>query len=241
MFDLSPISALTFDCYGTLVDWETGILQTVRGVCLTHGVPAPAEGELLNLYADLEMQAECGGYRAYREVLASVMEQLARQCGVKHLIEGEREALSASLPRWPVFPDTPEFLRRARAKYKLAICSNIDNDLFEGTRVKLGAPIDHVITAQACGSYKPNPRHFRLALAMLKLPAKRVLHVAESRRHDIEPAKALGFQTAWVNRHKGRPGQSASGSGNAVADLEVGSLDELADVLNLVPIESGRS
>src|SRR4051812_18177525 len=199
MLDLSQISALTFDCYGTLVDWETGILRTLRAVCLSHAAPVPQDASLLALYAELEMQAECGGYRSYREVLASVMEGIARRCGVPHLTEHERDALAESLPRWPVFRDTPGFLQRARQKHKLAICSNIDDDLFEPTPPHLGAPIAHVITAQACGSYKPVPRHFHQALARLKLPAGRVLHVAESRRHDIEPAQRLGFQTAWVN------------------------------------------
>jgi 2-haloacid dehalogenase len=233
MLDFSRISALTFDCYGTLVDWETGILGAVRGVCLAHAVKTPEDGQLISLYAELEMQAEAGGYRPYREVLASVLEQMARRCGVRSLLEGERDALAESLPRWPVFADTPEFLRRARGRYALAICSNIDDDLFEGTRPKLGAPIDHVITAQFCGSYKPRVRHFHEALKRLGLPAERVLHVAESRRHDIEPASRLGFRTVWVNRHQSRGGASASGVGEGVADLEVGSLAELGEVMGL--------
>jgi 2-haloacid dehalogenase len=241
LLDLPPISALTFDCYGTLVDWETGILTAVKDVLSRHGVELPSDDQLLQLYAELELEAESGRYKPYREVLASVMDGVARRCGIPRLSDAERNALAESLPRWPVFPDTAPFLRRAARTYKLAICSNIDGDLFEGTRKSLGTRLDHAITAQSCGSYKPNPRHFHVALALLGLPPGRVLHVAESRRHDIEPAKALGFQTVWVNRHRGRAGQSASGSGDAVADLEVGNLDELADVLKLAPVESRRS
>src|SRR4051812_7355324 len=93
VLDLSQIAALTFDCYGTLVDWETGILKTVRGVLLTHNKPAPSDDQLLKMYADLELQAECGGYRSYRQVLASVLDGIAASCGIRSLPDQDRDAL----------------------------------------------------------------------------------------------------------------------------------------------------
>jgi 2-haloacid dehalogenase len=229
--DPTQISALTFDCYGTLVDWETGILATLKDVLSRHDVEPPPDSDLLTMYAEVEARQEEGDYQPYRDVLACVMISIASDCGVSNLPEDDQDELAESLPRWPVFPDTTPFLRAAASKFKLCICSNIDDDLFEGTRRALGAPVDFVVTAERCGSYKPNPRHFELALDILQLPSGRVLHVAESRRHDIEPAKKLGFQTCWVNRHKARPGPSASGQGHATPDLEVASLAELGERL----------
>ena len=231
MLDASDIAALTFDCYGTLVDWEAGILGAVGAVFRRHGVAAPAPGELLSLYAELEAEHEAE-YRPYREVLARTMTGIAERYGVR-LDAGEEHVLAETLAGWPVFPDTRPFLEAAGRKYTLCVCSNIDDDLWRGTQQALGARLDWVVTAEYCRSYKPDPRHFRVALALLDLPPSRVLHVAESRRHDIGPAKGLGFRTAWVNRHRGRPGPSASGAGDATPDLEVGSLKELAGVLGL--------
>lgn len=233
MLDPSQISALTFDCYGTLVDWETGILATLKQVLSRHDAQPPGDSDLLSMYAQIEARQEEGDYQPYRDVLACVLISIASRCGVSDLPEHEQDELAESLPRWPVFPDTAPFLRRAAGTYKLCVCSNIDEDLFEGTRKALGAPIDLVVTAERCRSYKPNPRHFQLALELLALPPHRVLHIAESRRHDIAPAKALGLRTAWVNRHKHRPGPSASGEGDATPDVEVASLDELAALLRL--------
>jgi 2-haloacid dehalogenase len=231
LLDLPQISALTFDCYGTLVDWETGILATLKQLLARHGVQPPGDSDLLSMYAQIEARQEEGEYQPYRDVLACVLISIASQCGITNLPEHEQDELAESLPRWPPFPDTAPFLRRAASTYKLCICSNIDDDLFEGTRRALGVPIDFVVTAQRCRSYKPNPRHFQLALELLQLPPDRILHIAESRRHDIEPAKKLGFQTAWVNRHKARPGPSASGHADATPDLEVASLTELGALL----------
>lgn len=112
------------------------------------------------------------------------------------------------------------------------ICSNIDDDLFEPTRQWLGTPFEWVVTAQYCRSYKPNPRHFRVALALLDLPASRVLHVAESRYHDIAPARAMGMTSVWINRHSTRPGSSASGSADAVPDVTLPDMASLASLLN---------
>lgn len=225
-----PISALTFDCYGTLIDWESGILGCVKGVLGGHGVDPPPDAELLRLYAAQESQHEAGEYLPYREVLARTLEGIAEHCGVA-LGKGERGALAESVAGWPVFADTRPFLAAAASRFTLCICSNIDDDLWRGTHRALGVPLDRVVTAEFCRSYKPDPRHFRVALALLDLPPSRVLHIAESRRHDIAPAKALGFQTVWVNRHRGRP--SASGAADAVPDLEVGGLDELMPILQL--------
>ncbi|HYE61037.1 MAG TPA: HAD-IA family hydrolase [Phycisphaerales bacterium] len=225
MLSLPDIRALTFDCYGTLIDWETGILTTLRPL-----FPAASDADLLTLYAHHEAAEEAGSYKPYHEVLANVLSAIAAH--YKHTLT-DNHVLADSLPSWPVFPDTRPFLTAAAQRYTLCVCSNIDDDLWAGTHHAINVPIDRVVTAQYCRSYKPDPRHFRVALALLDLEPHQVLHVAESRRHDIAPAKALGFQTAWVNRHKHRPGPSASGHADAVPDLEIASLDELAGILGL--------
>jgi 2-haloacid dehalogenase len=235
VLDIPAISALTFDCYGTLVDWETGILTTVKEVLQRNGGQAPSGEELLRMYAEWEAWHESDKYLSYRDVLSLTLMAIARRCGVPELPAQDQNALTESLPRWPIFHDARSFLTSARFHYPHppCICSNIDDDLWAATRNALAVSLGWVVTAQYCCSYKPNPRHFRVALALLDLQPHQVLHVAESRRHDIEPAKRLGFQTCWVNRHKSRPGPSASGEGDALPDIEVANLDELMSILKI--------
>ncbi len=233
MPDLSRIQALSFDCYGTLIDWEIGILKAIRPVLSVRGIRAD-DADLLRLFARLEAEQETGSYQPYRDVLHRVMVGIGAHFGVEFQ-ERERDRLVESIARWEPFPDTVAALERLHLRTpshpKLVVCSNIDDDLFQATYGKLGIPLDRIVTAEYCRSYKPDPRHFRVALALLGLPPDRVLHVAESLRHDIAPAKALGMPTVWVNRHKHRPGPSASGSGDAVPDLEVPDLKSLAELI----------
>jgi 2-haloacid dehalogenase len=229
MLDLSPFSALTFDCYGTLIDWETGILQAVRPVLSVRGVRAP-DADILTRFARLEREIESGDYLPYREVLRTVMRRLGDSFGFTPE-ERELDRLPESIKRWPAFPDTVPTLQSLAARFRLAIVSNIDDDLFEYTRPKLGVQFDRVVTAQLCRSYKPHPRHFKVALALLDLPPQQVLHVAESRYHDIAPARKLGLTTVWVNRHASRPGPSASGDAAAEPDAQVPDLAALAALI----------
>ncbi len=224
--DFSAFKAITFDCYGTLIDWEAGISAALTPLIRRAGVGVDPD-VLLAAYGEAERAAEAGPFRPYREVLADVGRRLSEQFGFARR-EGEEHILADSIRDWPAFAETPEALRQLKARFRLAVLSNIDDDLFEGSRSKLGVKLDAVITAQQVRSYKPGRGHFVEAQRRLELPAESILHVAESRFHDIEPAKALGFGTVWVNRHALHGGPSASGEGAAEPDLEVADLTTLA-------------
>lgn len=226
MLPFDRFEALTFDCFGTLVDWESGILDALLPVARRHGVEADPE-RLLRLYADAESELEAGPYLPYKEVLARVMERVGGALGFEPDAE-ERGRLARTLPTWPLFPDTVTSLATLARRYRLAIVSNVDDDLFVGVARRLAAPFDAVITAEQVGSYKPAPAHFLRALKTLRLPAERVLHVAQSRFHDVAPARALGFTTVWVNRRSGREGSGATREGGATPHLEVPDLASLA-------------
>jgi 2-haloacid dehalogenase len=237
MIDASGIKAVTFDCFGTLIDWETGILQAVRPVLAVHGVRA-GDDEVLRVYAGLEAGLERVAtrveHRSYRDVLRGVMRGIGNHYGIE-LIDREVERLPESLVRWPVFSDTATVLRALGARYRLAVLSNVDEDLFEGVRGKLGVEFEEVVTAEMCRSYKPDPRHFRVALALLGLKPGEVLHVAESVAHDVVPARAMGIPCVWVNR-RGARGPGASGElsdGSVVPDVEVRDLHGVTRLLGM--------
>jgi 2-haloacid dehalogenase len=247
-----PIRALTFDCYGTLIDWETGILKALRPLLSIHGISREraSDAELLRLYSQFEpeiqsaagsLDAEPGSsHMLYRDVLREVVARFGDHFKLR-LAERELDRLPDSIPAWPAFADTPAALARLAAKFTLAIVSNIDDDLFAGTLPHLHGDSaaseppawpHWIITAQYCRSYKPNPRHFRVALALLGLEPSHVLHVAQSRFHDIAPAKALGLRTAWINRRSSLPGTGATPPAEARADVEYADLKSLADALD---------
>lgn len=222
MLDFSRVSALTFDCYGTLVDWESGILAAIRAAAA--GRPLPPDDQVLEIYARLEQRAEAGPFRPYREVLGQCARGLIDALG----LSADPAFLADSLRDWPAFTDTPGALARLATRYRLAILSNIDPDLFAQSLPKLGLRPEVVVTAADTRSYKPAPGHFEQALDRLGLPRDRVLHVAQSLYHDIAPARALGFSTVWVNRRAGRPGSGATYPASAIPDLEVPDLATLA-------------
>lgn len=226
MIDFTRFTAMTFDCYGTLVDWERGILDALRPILEAHGVEDTGEDALLQRFGRLESAAEAGPFRPYREVLHEVARGIARELGFEPG-HGEVEAFAASVGAWPVFPDTVEALRALAARYRLAIVSNVDDDLFEGSARRLEVPFETVVTAQQVRAYKPARAHFDEVLRRLDLPRERVLHVAQSLFHDVAPARALGFTCVWVNRRAGRPGGGATAPAVAEPHLEVSSLASL--------------
>lgn len=221
----SRFRCLTFDCYGTLIDWETGILAAVRRIF--PGLNA-TDAEILQAYSELESKAESGEYLPYREVLAEVTMALGIRFRMR--ARGGPFALAESIKDWKPFPDTVEALRRLKSRYQLAIISNIDDELFAHSAKWLEVPFDHVITAQQVGSYKPTIRNFETAIERIALPKEQILHCAESLFHDVVPARKLGIANVWVNRRAGRGGVSASGSAEVTPDLTVTSLKELADL-----------
>jgi 2-haloacid dehalogenase len=228
VLDFARFQVLTFDCYGTLIDWETGILSTLRPLVAAHGKTV-SDFELLNLYSELESEAERGEFRTYREVLQSVVRGFGERLGFNPT-EPEVRSLPDSLASWPPFPDTVAALRELKRRYRLAIMSNVDDDLFAPTARCLDVAFDEVITAQQAGAYKPSLKIFQLAQRRLGVDAAQWLHVGQSIYHDVIPAKSLGIATVWVNRPSPRPGAGAAKAASGQPDLEVPDLKTLAQL-----------
>lgn len=224
--DFPRFTAMSFDCYGTLIDWESGILPLLRGVLANHGLEL-ADATILELYGEFEAEAESGPYQSYRDVLQSVVRAFADRFHFEATFD-EMHSLHESLPAWPPFPDTAAALRELQKRYRLAVISNIDDDLFAETRRRLEIEFDTVITAQQARSYKPSINNFQLALATLAISPHHLLHVAQSIYHDVAPARSLGIATVWVNRKSARPGIGAVRTSTGLPDLEVTDLASLA-------------
>jgi 2-haloacid dehalogenase len=229
MLDFSRFEILTFDCYGTLINWEDGILSALRPIVDAHGKPTD-DSTLLKLYGDFEQRAEQGPYQPYREVLKSVVRQFGDELGFKPTAE-EEHSLPNSLATWKPWPDTGAALRELKTRFRLAILSNVDDDLFADTRPQLGVDFDDVVTAQQAQAYKPSLKLFELALTRIHAPAHRILHVAQSIYHDVVPAQALGLATVWVDRPSARPGVGAVKKAEAIPDLTVASLQQLTEAI----------
>ncbi len=234
MPDLSHITHLTFDCYGTLIDWESGLLKAIRPVLSVHGVRR-TDDEVLEMYARHEARLEAGPYQPYRDVMRGAMAGIGEELGLAFESK-ELDRLPSSVEHWPAFPDTAAALARLAQRFTLTVISNIDDDLFEGSRPRLeasGAVIDRLVSAQLCRSYKPSPKNFRVAMALLDVPSEQILHVAQSLYHDIKTAKQLGLSAAWINRRAGKPGAGATPrvSPDITPDLECPDMKSLADRL----------
>jgi 2-haloacid dehalogenase len=226
MFDFNRFEVLTFDCYGTLINWEAGILSALHRILAAHGKQVD-DAALLKLYGDFEMLAEQGDFHPYRTVLESVVRRFGTRLDFIPTDEQAR-LLPDSLANWKPWPDTVDALRRLQTRFRLAILSNVDDDLFAATRPQLGVDFDDVITAQQARAYKPSLKLFELALSRIQAPAHRVLHAGQSIYHDVIPAQALGLAAVWVNRPSARPGVGAVKAAEARPDLTVTSLAELA-------------
>lgn len=227
MTDFSRFEYLSFDCYGTLIDWETGILDYLRPLLARHLCPLSDE-QILAFYSELEPQQQSSGYRSYRDILASVVGEFARELRFD-VTASEAEGLAESICNWQPFTGIVPALKRLHSRYKLAVLSNIDDDLFELTAPKLHMEFDEIVTAQQIGSYKPSLRNFEALLQHISIAPERLLHVAESLYHDVAPARSLGIATVWVNRRQARVA-AASRLAPVKPDLEVKTLTELADL-----------
>jgi 2-haloalkanoic acid dehalogenase type II len=193
---------LSFDCYGTLIDWERGIAEAFAAAAGADGVSLD-RAAVLRAYHEVEPRVQAERYRRYREVLALAARAVADRLGWV-LAPGREAFLPESLPAWPPFPDTNDALRRLRdAGHRLIILSNVDDDLIAGTRRHLAVDFEAVVTAEQVGSYKPAPGHF--AAARKRIGGAPWLHVAQSYFHDVQPARALGIPSAWINRKGERP------------------------------------
>lgn len=208
----SDFDALSFDCYGTLIDWEAGIAAVLRRWADARGL-AMTDEQLLTAYSVHEATAEEEHPTdLYPVILARAMRGLGAQLGVS-VSDGEAAALGASVPEWPAFPDSAEALARLAARYSLIILSNVDRTSFAGSNRRLGVTFTGIVTAQDVGSYKPSPRNFEALAAereRLGIAEGRLLHVAQSLFHDHVPAKAAGLPTVWINRRHAQPGWGAT-------------------------------
>ena len=231
MLSFDPFEILTFDCYGTLIDWESGIRAALRPVLSAHGVSI-ADESMLELYAALESQAERGEFVNYKQVLRSVMLGFGRELGFSPT-QNEMTCLAESIKDWLPFPDTVESLIALKSRYKLGIISNIDDDLFSSSARHLQVEFEWVITAEQVRSYKPSHNNFKQALARIDAPKERILHVAQSIFHDIVPAQSLGLATVWVNRRQGQSSFGATPPAESQPDLEVPDLKTLVSMIDL--------
>jgi len=229
----SEFRLLTFDCYGTLVDWETGILGVLTPWAAAHQLAARPE-ELLAAFGAAESAVERERPQTvYKDILRESMGRIAASFGKTARTE-EREALAKSVGDWPVFADTPAALRALKNWHKLMVVSNVDGDSFARTATKLGVVLDGFVSAEQVGAYKPDRRMFDRARAVARdwgVPPQQILHVAQSLYHDIVPAKGLGWSTVWVDRRAGRAGGATpKTSGDVAPDLRVTSLGELVEL-----------
>jgi 2-haloalkanoic acid dehalogenase type II len=204
--------ALSFDCYGTLIDWETGIAGVLAPWARRNGLDLSDEA-LLTAYSAHEAQAETDHPAdAYPQILARSLRDLGRELNAE-VTEQDAHRLGASVPDWPAFPDSPAALQALAQRYQLIILSNVDRDSFAASNRRLGVTFTSILTAQDIGSYKPSPRNFEALLAevdRLGIERQRLLHVAQSLFHDHVPAKEFGLPTVWINRRHDRPGWGAT-------------------------------
>src|SRR5688572_23621809 len=214
--DYGRFEALTFDCYGTLIDWEAGLAGAFRPILAAHGI-ARDDDDVLTRFASYEAAAEAGPYQTYRHVLAASLRGVAGELGFEPSDE-ESAAFSGSVVDWPTFPDSTEALARLKSRFRLGVITNCDDDLFAASNELLGVDFDWIVTAQQCRSYKPAERNFTLAFDRIGLPRDHILHVAQSLFHDHAPAKRLGLTSVWIDRRGGRAGSGATPEAAASPD-----------------------
>ena len=203
---LTDFEVLTFDCYGTLIDWETGLWDALQPLLMENGTDAVTRGEALAAIAELEstQQADTPGM-LYSKLLEHVHRGVAKRFELKTTINLDR-AYGASLPHWPAFPDSADALRRLKKRFRLVVLSNVHRDGFAASNRKLGVTFDAVYTAEDIGSYKPDPRNFEYMLERLNkdlsVPKSAVLHTAQSLFHDHVQARAFGLANSWIDRQR---------------------------------------
>ncbi len=224
--DFEQFDYLSFDVYGTLIDWETGIVQSLRPILERHQLHW-SDDQILDAFAATESVAQRPPYSTYREVLTSVLKQIGDQHGFTPEPH-DLAAFSGSVPDWPAFPDSPEALQMLSQHFSLAVITNCDDDLFAESNRKLGVEFDVVVTAEQAGVYKPDLRPFRMTIERIGGDSSRLLHVAQSMFHDHEPAKELGMTTVWINRRYDKAGLGATPPASAVPDLELPDVRSLA-------------
>jgi len=217
-------TTITFDCYGTLIDWAAGLtgslsrlFPTARRAVAHKIAEPPTTPDLARLYVEVEAEVEAEGYRRYREVMRETALRMGRKLGQP--VSAEQSArFAAELPTWKPFADTNQGLQLLKSRYRLGVLSNIDRDLFVETSRHFSVDFDFVITAEDVGSYKPELGHFERLLSS-EATRDQVIHVAQSQYHDGRACRELGIAFVWINRYK---------------DARTEEADPLAEFLNLI-------
>jgi len=231
---LHDFKVLTFDCYGTLIDWETGILGALAPL-LAKARAQPSRNEVLETYGAIEFDQESATpAMPYSQLLSFVYKRLADTWGASVTNE-EANVFGASVPDWPAFPDTVDALAYLKRHYRLVILSNVDRISFRSSNARLKVEFDAIYTAQDIGSYKPDTRNFEYLLRRLRedfgLEKPNVLHTAQSLYHDHEPARRIGLASAWIDRRHAQEGWGATKApeGTPAYDFRFESMGALAD------------
>jgi 2-haloalkanoic acid dehalogenase type II len=210
--DYAAYRALSFDCYGTLIDWESGILAQLQPWAAQHDVEAPPE-QLLAAFGAIETVVETEHpTMRYPDVLGEVLARIARAYDLE-ATPAEQAEFGASVGDWPAFPDSAAALARLSRRFALVILSNVDRESFAASNERLGVEFDLILTAEDLGAYKPSPVNFAglvHGVAQLGIAEHELLHVAESLYHDHEPAREIGLDSVWIHRRHGREGSGAT-------------------------------
>ncbi|MEM1432708.1 MAG: HAD-IA family hydrolase [Pseudomonadota bacterium] len=232
--DSARYDAVTFDCYGTLIDWDTGIANQLGPWAVRTQFPATV-AELIGRFADHQRKHQAGRpIQAYRAVLrAALADAVADFAG--SITSRDLDAFAAGVGSWPAFPDSIDALRQLKQMGKhLGVLSNVDNASFDTTHRQLGGQIDTIVTAEVVGAYKPDRAMFEAlfeALAARGIARDRVLHVAQSQFHDVAPGQALGLDVIWIDRRQGRPGRGVTIPSDAEPTARFTNLDRFARAL----------
>lgn len=236
---ITDFQLLTFDCYGTLIDWETGIWDALQPLLMENGADHPSREEALTAFAGIQsrQEADTPGM-IYSQVLETAHRGLARHFDLKTTVELDR-GFAASIPLWPAFPDTADALRRLKRRFRLAVLSNVHREGFAASNRKLGVAFDAVWTAQDIGSYKPDPRNFEFMLRHaeddLGVAKDGILHTAQSLYHDHVQAGAFGLANCWIDRRRlaegGKGGVIVEVDKRPRVDFRFATLGAMADTL----------
>lgn len=230
MLNIDRFEVLTFDCYGTLIDWESGMLEALQSILSAHHIQID-EKSILERFAKFESELEQGEYLKYQGILKGVVQRFSEEFGFIPS-DAELNALANSIQNWQPFSDTVEALKTLKQRFKIAIISNIDDDLFAFSAQHLVVPFDLVVTAEQIKSYKPSLQNFKVAIQRIGVSPEKILHVACSTYHDIVPASSLGLSTVWVNRRLGKEGAGAALPAQGQPDVEVPDLKTLASMVH---------
>jgi 2-haloacid dehalogenase len=223
--DLRRVEILSFDCYGTLIDWETGLRMVLEELRAAHDLSAPVDA-LLSDWEGIQFDLLNQPWQPYRDVLQQSLAETFRRRGVE-LSDEEADRFAAEIGTWPPFPDAPPVLAQLKSDWGLAILSNIDDVVLRQSVSQLGVEFDELITAEQLQSYKPHTAHFEEAISRFDRPADRFLHCAFGFKYDQTPALKVGMQTVWIKR----PGWIRDDE--ATPTYEVESMNELAELLGV--------